>query len=60
MVKSSSAPVAFFDSGIGGLTAVSSFLEKLPSENIVYSKRFNLSFSLFLTSVRKYNIRYGG
>lgn len=36
MVKSSSAPVAFFDSGIGGLTAVSSFLEKLPNENIVY------------------------
>ena len=36
MAKLSSAPVAFFDSGIGGLTAVSSFLEKLPNENIVY------------------------
>lgn len=36
MVQLSSAPVAFFDSGVGGLTAVSSFLEKLPSENIVY------------------------
>ena len=36
MAKLSSAPVAFFDSGVGGLTAVSSFLEKLPSENIVY------------------------
>lgn len=36
MAKLSSAPVAFFDSGIGGLAAVSSFLEKLPNENIVY------------------------
>lgn len=29
-------PVAFFDSGIGGLTAVSSFLELLPEEDILY------------------------
>ena len=29
-------PVAFFDSGIGGLTAVSDFLDLLPGEDILY------------------------
>lgn len=32
----SDSPVAFFDSGIGGLTAVSEFVKILPNENVVY------------------------
>lgn len=35
MRLSSGAPVAFFDSGVGGLAVVSEFLKVLPNENVV-------------------------
>ena len=35
MQLSSSAPVAFFDSGVGGLAVVSEFLKLLPKENVI-------------------------
>ena len=35
MRLSSGAPVAFFDSGVGGLAVVSEFLKVLPIENVV-------------------------
>jgi glutamate racemase len=36
VVESPRAPVAVFDSGVGGLTVVSALRRELPSENIVY------------------------